>query len=119
MKFVIKHIKLLFMRTTIDIPQDLLRQAKAQAALRGLRLKDFVAEAVELALAQGLDTASVRGSRHTVGEGPQDRQILSVDCMFPLIRGNCGPAMRDLTPEKIHQILEEEEVERALDPGRR
>ena len=31
------------MRTTIDLPEDLLRRAKAAAALRGMKLKDFVA----------------------------------------------------------------------------
>lgn len=30
------------MRTTIDLPDDLLRKAKATAALRGMKLKDLV-----------------------------------------------------------------------------
>jgi hypothetical protein len=30
------------MKTTIDLPDDLYRQAKAEAALRGLKLKDMV-----------------------------------------------------------------------------
>ncbi|MCY4633963.1 MAG: hypothetical protein OXG04_05560 [Acidobacteria bacterium] len=36
------------MRTTIDIPERLLRQAKAEAALRGLGLKDIVRDALEI-----------------------------------------------------------------------
>jgi hypothetical protein len=32
------------MRTTIDIPDDLFRRAKSQAALRGRKLKDLVEE---------------------------------------------------------------------------
>jgi hypothetical protein len=40
------------MRTTIDIPEDLLRQAKATAALRGIKLKDLIAELMRLGLAQ-------------------------------------------------------------------
>jgi len=32
------------MRTTVDIPDDLFRQAKAEAALRGRKLKDLVVE---------------------------------------------------------------------------
>lgn len=39
------------MRTTIDIPDDLFRRAKAQAALEGRKLKDLITECVE----QGLD----------------------------------------------------------------
>lgn len=39
------------MRTTIDVPESLLRRAKAEAALRGLRLKDIVRDALEHHLA--------------------------------------------------------------------
>jgi hypothetical protein len=34
------------MRTTIDLPEDLLRRAKATAALRGIKMKDLIAELV-------------------------------------------------------------------------
>jgi hypothetical protein len=39
------------MRTTIDIPDELLRQAKARAALEGVRLRDFIEKGLRLALA--------------------------------------------------------------------
>jgi hypothetical protein len=35
------------MRTTIDLPEDLLRRAKAAAALRGVKLKELVARLLE------------------------------------------------------------------------
>lgn len=35
------------MRTTIDLPNDLFRQAKSKAALRGKTLKEFVQTAIE------------------------------------------------------------------------
>jgi hypothetical protein len=35
------------MRTTIDLPNDLVRQAKTRAALRGETLKEFVQAAIE------------------------------------------------------------------------
>lgn len=38
------------MRTTIDIPEPLLRRAKAEAALEGRKLKDIVSQALELLL---------------------------------------------------------------------
>lgn len=39
------------MRTTVDIPEDLLRRAKAVAALRGMKLKDLFATLLEEGLA--------------------------------------------------------------------
>ena len=38
------------MRTTIDVPDHLLRQAKATAALRGIKLKDLFAMFLERGL---------------------------------------------------------------------
>ena len=35
------------MKTTLDIPDQLFRQAKARAALRGVSLRQFVSEALE------------------------------------------------------------------------
>jgi len=42
-----------FMRTTLDLPDSLFRELKAQSALRGLKLKDFVAKLIQSGLAQG------------------------------------------------------------------
>src|SRR5579871_1305607 len=39
-----------FMRTTVELPDDLFRRAKAHAALNGVNLKDLVATGLELAL---------------------------------------------------------------------
>jgi hypothetical protein len=39
------------MRTTVDIPDELLRRAKSEAALRGRRLKDLIEEGLRLVLA--------------------------------------------------------------------
>jgi len=35
------------MKTTLDIPDEVFRQAKARAALRGVSLRQFVTEALE------------------------------------------------------------------------
>jgi hypothetical protein len=40
------------MRTTIDIPDELFRRAKSQAALRGRKLKDLVEEGLRLVVEQ-------------------------------------------------------------------
>ncbi len=41
------------MRTTVDIPDELFRRAKAEAALRGRKLKDLVEDALRLMLEGG------------------------------------------------------------------
>ena len=96
------------MRTTVDIPEDLLRRAKAEAALRGITLKDYVNEAIRAAL----------GGAHVAEAEPvyatDDRLVVEEGCVFPLIKGRGGPALRDLTPEKVHEILEQEEIDREL-----
>ena len=101
------------MRTTIDIPDEILRQAKAQAALRGIRLKELIAEALE----KSLFLTDSPNSQAVDTEGQPDLQVLGEGCVFPLIRGACGPALPTLTNEKIGQVLEEEEVKRALRAG--
>jgi hypothetical protein len=40
------------MRTTVNLPDDLLEQAKAQAAQEGLRLRDLIERGLRLALAE-------------------------------------------------------------------
>lgn len=40
------------MRTTIDLPDDLFRRAKSEAALRGRKLKDLIEEGLHMALDQ-------------------------------------------------------------------
>jgi hypothetical protein len=40
------------MRTTLDIPGDILRRAKARAALDGITLKDLVTRYIEVGLVQ-------------------------------------------------------------------
>jgi len=106
------------MRTTIEIPDELLRQTKARAALRGMKLKEIVAEALEAALyyPSGAPSAS------RVADGAEEEEnvlVLADNCVFPLIRGDCGPAMRDATGDELNGTLEEEEVGRATGSGRR
>lgn len=45
------------MRTTIDLPDALYRQAKSVSALRGMNLKQFVTAAIERALADDAPSA--------------------------------------------------------------
>ena len=46
------------MKTTVDLPDDLARRIKAEAALRGRKLKDLVEEGLRLVLKASESTAS-------------------------------------------------------------
>ena len=48
------------MRTTIDLPNDLFRQVKSKAALRGKTLKEFVQSAIEKELSTKTPANSFR-----------------------------------------------------------
>jgi hypothetical protein len=72
------------MRTTIDIPDEIYRELKVQAAREGTTLRNLVLEGVELA----------RQQRST----PRKRFVL------PLIRSS-RPGTLDLTNEQIDDIL--------------
>lgn len=43
------------MKTTLELPDELYREVKSQAALRGVKMKDLLAEGLRLALAQAAD----------------------------------------------------------------
>lgn len=83
------------MKTTLDLPDDLMRAVKVQAAENDLKLKDFVADL----LRQGL--AAVSAGRPTV----QNRiQFPLVKCAHPARPGD------ELTPDRVATILAEGEV---------
>ncbi len=83
------------MKTTVELPDDLITEIKVRAAIEGRRLKDLIPEL----LRKGLDS----------GGGPQDagRRV-----RFPLIR-TAHPASpgEELTPERVAAILLDQDVE--------
>jgi hypothetical protein len=67
------------MKTTVEIPDDLYRRAKAEAALRGRKLKDLIEEGLRLVLEapRGTRRASslaglMRRARGTINSGVSD-----------------------------------------------
>jgi hypothetical protein len=91
-----KSIKMGDMRTTIDLPDELFRQAKAKAALDGMRLKDLITRFVEQGLRQSALSSTV----------PLRRRRSEL----PVARAATGRMLPDLTHAEIHRILEEEET---------
>ncbi len=85
------------MKTTVEIPDDLFREAKATAARDGTKLKDLVADGLRLVL--GKSKPEKRHSR------------------FPLIPGKPGQAR--LTAIRVTEIDAEEAHEADARLGRR
>ena len=89
------------MKTTLDIPDELFREAKATAARNGAKLKDLVADGLRLVLGIGTRQAARRAR-------------------FPLIPGHPGSAR--LTAAKVNAVEATEdiaEVSRHARPRRR
>lgn len=82
------------MRTTIDLPDDLLRQVKARAALDGLKLKDLITRYVE------------QGLRDMPSKAPLRRRRSEL----PVARAATGHPLPALTNGEIQRILDEEEA---------
>lgn len=81
------------MRTTVQLPQDLLRAAKAEAATRGETLKEFL----ERAVTHELGEATVPPRRGRV--------------QLPLVDSD-NPGTVDLSNAEIEAILAAEDAER-------
>jgi len=82
------------MRTTLDLPDSLFRELKAQSALRGVKLKDFVAKLLQTGLAHG----DARRS------GPLPRSPL------PVIRKATGVMHPALSNREIDALLVAEDA---------
>lgn len=72
------------MRTTVELPDELLNRAKSHAALSGVSLKEFFIEAIEQRLAP---------------RNPKTRRPP------PVIGNPKGRRIRVLTPEQIDQAM--------------
>jgi hypothetical protein len=79
------------MRTTVDIPNQLLRRAKAAAALEGKSLKAFLTEAVVHELQRSAD-----------------RKIVRKKVSLPLVPSN-RPGTLQLTSDEIARVLSQED----------
>ena len=83
------------MKTTIDLPDELLRRVKAKAALDGMKLKDLITRYVE----QGLR-----------GTPASDTALGRRRSELPVPRAATGRTLPSLTNVEIQRILDEEET---------
>src|SRR3954468_14038985 len=87
------------MKTTIDLPSDLVRQLKLRAVQDGRKLKDLAAEF----LRAGLSIPSASNQ-------PEPRIFKSTLTGLPAVQGRRAPGKQP-TPEEIAQILADQEDE--------
>lgn len=70
-----------FVKTTLEIPDDVFRQSKAAAAMRGESLKDFVTESLRARLEEkGQEEPAVSGWRRVFGQARLD-EVAAVDAI--------------------------------------
>ena len=76
------------MKTTLDLPDDLMRAVKIRAAEEGRKMKDVIADF----LRRGLAKSEPNAGKSTVSR-----------VQLPLIKAT-GGATFDLTAERIHEL---------------
>jgi hypothetical protein len=81
------------MRTTIDLPESLLRRAKAAAALEGKTLKTFLTEAVAQALSRRPESGRTRKR-----------------ASLPLVRSR-SPGTRAISADTLSDALQAEDLD--------
>jgi hypothetical protein len=83
------------MKTTLDLPDDLMRAIKIRAVEENRKLKDMIADLLRRGLDQGPDAPSTF---------PQRVQLPLVQCIHD------APPGEEMTPERVAEILLEEEA---------
>jgi len=84
------------MKTTLDLPEELVREMKIRAAREGRKLRDVATEVIQRGMTE-------------LGTEPQKK---GHRVKLPLIRSTrVVPAEEQLTPEKIDEILLNQEIE--------
>ena len=101
------------MRTTIDLPDALFRQVKARASVRGMKLKEYVAAALEQSLFEYRPGSEVRDAEAGYAE---DVLELGEGCVLPIVAGEAGEEMASISEQRIAEILEEDDFGKPLLP---
>jgi plasmid stability protein len=87
------------MKATLDLPDDLMRAIKARAAQEDRKLKDLMADLLRRGLAG-----------KTGGPVPPGKRV-----RFPLIECESAPPGEELTPERLAEILIDQEASAAIE----
>jgi hypothetical protein len=92
------------MKTTLEIPDDLFREAKARAALNGMKLKDLVAEGLRLALGT---------KKHLPPAARKPRPLLKSLAILPTAGSKSRSSSKlKINPARIHELEMQAELKR-------
>ena len=95
------------MKTTFDLPANLVRQLKLRAVRQGRKLKDAAADVLRAGLAKQPNSPSEKAAAVV-----KDKKT-----GLPVIRCRRGvPRDEQLTPDRVAEILSAQEAEWARDP---
>ncbi len=103
-----ENIMMLLMRTTVDIPEGLLRRVRAQAALDGRKMKDVVNEALRRHLGMvgdGEDGGGDRALPETV------RMVRAGRFRLPVV-GSSRAGEVTVSPERLRELEAAEDAQR-------
>jgi plasmid stability protein len=89
------------MKTTLEIPDELMREIKVRAAKEDRKLKDLVSDLLRRGLAEA--------------EQPPPKVRHRVN--LPLVQGKPAAPGQEMTPERVAQLLIDEEAEWATRNG--
>jgi hypothetical protein len=100
------------MKTTLELPDELMKRVKLRALHEGKKLKDTAAELLRMGLAAGGKAAN--GAKKMTG--PRIRTDKKTG--IPVIQCRRIPSRgRELTPQRVAEILADQESEWARDFG--
>jgi plasmid stability protein len=96
-------------KTTLELPDDLVKRVKLRALKNGQKLKDAVADLLRKGLSADMNTPP---------EFP--RPVITTDKKtgLPVIKGRRTPTPEEVSPERLADILMAQEVEWYLDASR-
>lgn len=97
------------MKATFELPEALLREIKLRAVRDGKKLKELVEDLLRKGLSASLAPGEQRKSR--IGKDP--RTGLPI-----ILGGKRAKAGDEITPDRIKEILLQQEVEWHLEAGR-
>jgi len=90
------------MKTTLELPDELMRAAKVRAAEEGRRLKDVMADLIRRGLTEQTALAGVV---------PRRVRLPLIECAHE------ARSDQEMTPERVAQILAREEARMAPEPS--
>lgn len=94
------------MKTTLDLPDDLVRTVKVRAAQSNRRLKDVVAELLE----KGLRTPPTQ-PRQKFDTPRADQPEISKETGLPLICGPEDAPIASMSTEAVYQLIRQTQAE--------